>query len=602
MRRTWRRSRLGTAVRHGTRANRRRLRLALWAGLLLAGLGLAWIAITAFLAWRQVVNLDHRLQAVRQLVAQGDVAGAARVAKEIPAVAGRAHELTSGPAWWTAAHLPWLGEPAAVARGITTAGARVAGVVPQLMSVAQRIDPTALRTSGDTVDLAPLARAAPALRAASRSVSDAAAAIDLLPGSTWLGAVDSGREHFARDLSVVQGYLVPAARVAGALPTMLGADGPQTYFIGLQNEAELRGTGGLPGAFAIARTDHGTITFLRFESDAALLPPNKGHLIPTGLSFGAGYAAAYGSSQPTESFVDSNVSPHFPYAARIWQAMWQKVSGQRVDGVIALDPTVLAGFLAVTGPATLPDGTVIDSANVVDLTQRDQYTRFSDNLARKNFVVSILRAASRKLTSGTGSAQGILQAISAAGNDQRLLAWSADPTVERVLLETKFAGSLPTGSRPFSAAIVNNAAAGKLDYYLVRSETYERTGCGPTRDVLVTVKLQNNAPASGLPPYVVSRLDTPPPGAKPGDNHVLLDYYATAGAQLLSVAVDGHATTANVFDDRGRPIFRLSLELPRGTTQTVVLHLAEPAGTGAPQIWRQPGVTSLAVQYYNQRC
>jgi hypothetical protein len=569
---------------------------------LLVGVGLAWIAITAFLAWRQVVNLDNRLQTVRLLISQGDIPGAERVAKDIPAVAERAHDLTSGPAWWAAAQLPWLGAPVEVARGITTSGAQAAGVIPDLMAVARDIDPHALRVSGDTIRIAPLARAVPTLEHASRAVTAAADSLNALPASTWLGAIDKGRNRYAHDLAVIQGYLVPAARVADVLPTMLGADKPQTYFIGLQNEAEMRGTGGLPGAFAIARAYHGTISFERFESDAALLPPNKGHIIATGLDFGAGYDAAYGPSQPTDSFVDSNVSPHFPYAARIWQAMWQKVSGQHVDGVMALDPTVLSYFLAVTGPASLPDGRVIDARNVVSLTQRDQYTLFTDNLKRKDFVVSILRAASTKVTSGAGSAQGILKAISRAGTEQRLLAWSQDPKVQAALLASNFAGAVPDNDRPFTGVVLNNAAAGKLDFYLVRSMSYERTGCGSSRDILVTVKLQNNAPPRGLPPYVVDRLDDPPPGAQPGDSHVLFDYYATAGAQLQSVSINDTATTASVLQDRGHPIFRLSVELPRGTTQTIMLHLSEPAGSGTPQVWRQPGVTPLAVQFYDQHC
>jgi hypothetical protein len=33
-----------------------------------------------------------------------------------------------------------------------------------------------------------------------------------------------------------------------------------------------------------------------------------------------------------------------------------------------------------------------------------------------------------------------------------------------------------------------------------------------------------------------------------------------------------------------------------------VLHLREPAGTGDPIIWRQPGVTPMAVTAFSQPC
>jgi Protein of unknown function (DUF4012) len=584
------------------RYHRRPLRVTLLITGGLLGLGLIWILVTALLARQQAENLDNRLQTVRVLLAEGRLDEAQQVAKGIPKVAERAHELTSGPAWWAAAQVPFLGDPLEVARGTMTAGAQVGHAVPGLMRVVAQLDPAALRTSGDSIRLEPLVRAAPALRQAARIIDAGAAALDTLPKSTWIGAADRGRNRVAADLDLIRGYVDAAARVSETLPTMLGSDRPQTYFIGLQNEAELRGTGGLPGAFAIARAYHGTLRFQRFESDAALLPPGKNHIIRTGLSFGPGYASAYGPSLPTSTFVDSNVSPNFPYAARIWQAMWQRVSGQRVDGVLALDPTVLSYFLAVTGPARLSGGGTIDASNVVTLTQRDEYVMFSDNIKRKEFIVSVLRAASHKLTSGIGSGLGILHAASQAGSEQRLLAWSADPRVESVLEASHFAGTIPRDRRPFSAVVLNNAAAGKLDFYLTRSVTYERTGCGPTRDILVTIKLTNNAPATGLPPYVVSRLDNPPPSARPGDNHALVDLYASPGAQLDSVTLDGEPSTASVEHDLGHPIFRFDLELPRATTRTIAVHLREPAGVGEPELWHQPGVTPIVVQSYDQRC
>jgi hypothetical protein len=82
----------------------------------------------------------------------------------------------------------------------------------------------------------------------------------------------------------------------------------------------------------------------------------------------------------------------------------------------------------------------------------------------------------------------------------------------------------------------------------------------------------------------------------------LLDYYATSGAQLLSATLNGKPTTIALQSDLGHPIFRADLELPRGTSQILALHLSEPAGTGDPVIWRQAGVNPVSVTYYNQHC
>lgn len=570
-------------------------------GLLLASL--AWILITGALARQQAIRMEDRLHRVEALVIAGKLEPAQRAADGIPAMAGRAHWLTTGPAWWLAAHVPYLGRPLEIVRGTTAATHQIgSNGVPTLLRVAATLDPARLRTAGDTIDLAPLIAAQPQLARAAASMDTAVRHMAALPEQSWLSQVTGPRNRLEAELRGVQGYVDAAARAAKILPAMLGAHGPERYFVGLQNEAELRGAGGLPGAFAIVVADHGRIRFTHFASDSALLPVPQHQLIPTGLDFGADYDSAYGRSLPTSFFTNSNLSPHFPYAARVWAAMWQKVSGEHVDGAVALDPTVLAQFLAVTGPVAMPDGSALDAGNVVTLTQRDEYAIFSSLTARKAYLVAVLKAASTQLTSGKGSPLGLMQAMSASAKQRRVLVWSADPSVEAALARTDYAGIVPQSSRPFAGLVLNNIAAGKLDFYLTRTLTYHRSGCGPRRDVLVTITLTNHAPVAGLPTYVTTRLDRHPPAVRPGDSRTLLDFYATDGAELRSVTLNDKAATAGVEHARGHPVFRMDLELPRGRTQTVVLHLSEPAGSGAPVIWQQPGVTPLEVHAYSQPC
>jgi uncharacterized protein DUF4012 len=596
------RTRLGTRLAY-LRASGRLRRRTLWGLGTLLLLGVGWILVTGYLARQQADKLEDRLQRVQSLVAAGRLDEARQSAAGISTSAERAHQLTTGPAWWLGAQVPYFGRPLQVVRGMMAAGADVGTHgVPALMRVAPAVDPARLRTSGRTIDPAPLTAAAPQLADAADTLDAATRQIDRLPRNTWLDVVDGPRTTLAARLHSINGYVTAASRAARILPGMLGQHGTKRYFLGLQNEAELRGTGGLPGAFAIVEVRHGTVRFTHFESDAALLPSATNKLIHTGLDFGPGYRSAYGASAPTSFIVNSNMSPHFPYAARVWASMWEQVSGEHVDGAVAVDPTALGYLLSVTGPVPLPDGTPLAASDVVPLTERDEYALFSDDVARKAYLVSILRSAARQFTSGSGSATQFAQALSLASTEGRLLVWSSDPKAESVLARTNYGGVIPRTDRPFVGMVLNNTASGKLDYYLTRTLDYHRSGCDARRDVLVTMTLTNHAPAAGLPPYVNTRLDKHDYLVAPGDNRTLLDYYATAGAQLLSVSLNGKPTTATVEHDRGHPIFRLDLELPRATTQTVVLHLREPAGDGAPQIWRQPGVSPLGVTLFNQPC
>ena len=562
-----------------------------------------WVIATAVLAARAAERMELDLAEARVLVTSGQPELATAIAQDVTAQAGRAHEFTSGPIWWLGASIPYVGEPLKVVRNAAEAGNRVGAIsVPALVQLAGDISPAKLRVNGDSVNLAPLIAAAPELHQAARALDAANAAVAKLPHSTWLPFVDSRRNKLQQQLQSIDGYVGAADRAAQILPAMAGWSTMQRYFVGLQNEAEMRGTGGIPGAFAIMEVFHGKVTFTHFESDQVLLPVATGQLVPTGLNFGSDYDSAWGRSEPTSLYVNSNLSPNFPYAAQIWAKMWQQVSGEHVDGAIALDPAALSYFLAVTGPAVLPDGTAVSAQNVVSLTERDEYALYPNLDQRKDFLVDLIHATDDKITSGSGDTAGLVHAASAAASQHRLLVWSADPAVEAVLAQSSYAGAIPATTQPFSGLVINNIAAGKLDYYLARSVQYQRTGCGPTRDVQVTITLTDDAPAGGLPAYVDTRLDTHSYPVQPGDDRVLVDYLATDGAQLMSVTLDGAPATLAVQTEAGHTDFRYDLELPRGKTQTLVLNLQEPAGTDPPVVWQQPGVNPLRQQYYSQSC
>lgn len=568
---------------------------------------ISWIVVTGLLARRDAAEIRDRLERVQAQVAQGDLAGARETAAAIPALAHRAHNLTSGPAWWAAAEVPYLGRPFEIARGATAVADDVGrNGIPALLEVADRLDPAKLRTGPSSVDLQPLMAEAPKLAAAADTLHDAIAQLDHVPRSSWLSQIDSVRASMEGTLRSVSGYVDAGARTARVLPEMLGADGRRRYFIGLQNEAELRGTGGLPGAFAIAEAENGHVRFTEFHSDDVLLPRSSDGQIDTGLDFGKDYNQAYGASGPTQLFQNSNLSPHFPYAARIWAAMWTKHTGQRIDGAIALDPQVLANLLAATGSVPTKYGLTLSADTVVALTEKQEYALFPDQNRRKKFLVGVLHAVSNKILDGSAAPINLVRAMSLSASEQRVLFWSRNPATEALIEQTDYAGVIPDDRRPFVGLVLNNVVGGKLDYYLRRSLSYERIGCGEGRAMVVTITLTNTAPGTGLPAIVTGRLDQRGAPAdssiSPGDNRTLMDYYATAGTQLTSVTIDGKQATAAVLQDRGHPVFRFDLELPHGTSRTIVLHLSEPAGTGALDVWRQPGVVPLQVGGVAQPC
>lgn len=556
--------------------------------------GVVWIAITGVLAKGQLTDVKTELPQLRRALSSGDFATARTISAELATHAARAHRLTTGPAWWVTANLPFAGSPLQTVRIIATQTDLVGQqVLPGVLSLASTLSGSSLR-QGASIDLGPIASGEPVLAHAAAVAGAATERVQAAP-ATWFGAVTSARAKVLTQLHSLTGELSGALRAVRTLLPMLGQSGSQRYFVGFENEAESRGLGGLPGAFAIVTADHGKVTFSHFENDTEL------NNVRVDLNFGPEFNNRYSIDDPMGTYVNSDISPNFPYAARIWAAMWQKKSGEYVNGAIAIDPTALSYLLKVTGPALLPDGTSVSAANVVALTEKDLYSKFGKNAQRKAYLVSIAKAVSARLTHG-GNLKDLLRAASRAAGERRIVAWSADPAVESNLVASGYAGVVQGSSRPFSGFTVVNAAASKLDYYLNRTMTYQRTGCGVGSVAVATFAMTNNAPTTGLPAYVTIRADHHPAGVRPGDNRLLVTYFASQGATISAVTLDGKPIAAVSAPENGLVTVSIDVELPVGATRTMKVTVKEPPTSTPVQILRQPLVRPIVVTQSGDLC
>jgi hypothetical protein len=459
--------------------------------------------------------------------------------------------------------------------------------LPSLIDASTSLDPKTIRGPDGRVNLAPIERVAPALDRAAKTMHLALHRINNLSGSTWLPSVDRARADVIAQLTPLTHTLDSADVAAGTAPAMLGADRPKYYMVSFENEAELRGTGGLPGSFAIMKADNGRLSFVKFESDSRL------ENVKSGLEFGSDFDATYDAADVTGDYRDANVSPNFPYAAQIWVAEWRAATGQQLDGAMTMDPTALSYLLNVTGPAILPDGSRINAGNVIQQTQQGIYAKFSGSQTaqRKAYLLDIARAVSQRLIATHGSTTALIRAAGRAAAERRLLLWSSDPSVEARLATTSMGGAVGKTAEPYGVVAINNAGANKLDYYLKASMNWVAHGCGASRSVTVSISLTNGAPVD-LPPFVYGVTGQRGFPKTPGDNQLLVAFYGTAGGHLTSVLVNGAKSTTRSGRELGHPVYTMEVQLARAETKTITFNLAEP-GAGTPTLRLQPMVVPM---------
>src|SRR5664280_1590768 len=276
---------------------------------------------------------------------------------------------------------------------------------------------------------------------------------------------------------------------------MLGAAAPRRYLVIIQDNAEARGTGGLLGAYATLEADNGQLRLTRLGSNNQL---QRITVTPEQAGVPAEFMARYADWGSTELWSQTNVSPHFPYAAQIWTAMWRARTGEQLDGVIAVDPFTLGYLLDATGPVRLDDGTTLTGANAADFILKDEYAVLP-GAERKQYLVSLGRVVFEHLSSGAGSTRGVVSALGRAAGEGRLLIATPNHPDQQALLERRrLAGAIPDTKGPFAGLVVNDAGSGKLDYYPGRRLLYSAARCANgQRSVTVVITLTNNAPATG---------------------------------------------------------------------------------------------------------
>ena len=379
------------------------------------------------------------------------------------------------------------------------------------------------------------------------------------------------------------------------LPDMLGQHGKRHYLVLFQNNAEVRATGGIPGAFAVMTADHGRIG-LGAQGSATDIGQFAEPVLPL-------------TREERDLYEDKmalfpqnvNFTPDFPRSAELASAMWRRSTGTSVDGVLSVDPVALSSLLRGTGPVTLPSGEKLTADSTVPELLNGVYQRFPDPRSQDAFFAMAARSVFAKITSGAGDPAEVLGALSRAGSEGRIYAWSAEKSEQSLLAETALGGQIPREpgeTRPFLGVFLNDGTGAKMQYFLDHQVDVKPVDCNVEgrQRLAVTVTLHSRAPedVADLPPYVVGMARSL--GIRPGSMRVNVYVYTPTEGWFDGSAVDGEDRPMNVLEHLGHRVGSRTIELAPGQTRkltyTVMGGLHQP---GDVDLRVTPGVRSDGV-------
>jgi hypothetical protein len=541
-----------------------------------AGIAVVGAAVAALAAQGKLREGEREFRTAADAIRSGDIAVAVESLERSHALLREASAQLDRPWAKPVLAVPWIGQHVDAVTDVTTAAEELAASVET--SVAQ-INVDALQMINGVTDLTAIDLLEVPFRDTSAALARTDAVLDEARTPWLLAPLGDRIDELHDEVSGLVGQTDRAADAVVLAPSMLGADGPRTYFVAFTTPAESRGLGGFMGTFAELRADGGRLTVERTGTTSELNGalgaerpvldmPEEYH-----ARYGRFGAGAVGEPVSVDFWSNITMPPDLPTVTDVVAQLYPAGGGREIDGVVALDVDAIARFLELTGPITVagPDGAIrLDEHNAAEYLLREQYAAIADDDVRDAVLEQLTSALVTEVFGGTLPApRALATTLGPAMAQGRLTMWSLHEEDQELLTGLGVSGALPAAPADGLAVVSNNAGANKLDAYLRRSITYEVEVAEPGGELrsAVTVRLANDAPTD-LPPDAGGN----PFGLPPGTNRMYLSIYSPW--EFTSAEVDGELTGMEAERELGWNVYSTFVDIPAGGEVAVRLGFA----------------------------
>lgn len=361
--------------------------------------------------------------------------------------------------------------------------------------------------------------------------------------------------------------LVNKARALSILLPEVVGEGNKSYLVLLQNNNELRPTGGFIGSLARVSFEAGKLKKLEVSDVYAIDGQLKIHVEPP-------KEILTDLGQKDYFLRDSNWEPDFPTAARQAEWFYNKETGQRVEGVMALDISAAEDLLKVLGPLDLADYN--EKVGADNLFERSithaEVNFFPGTQAKKSFLTALTQGLFNKLFFlPNQNWPGIVTSLGKSLESKHMSIYLDNPRLFSYVVSQNWANIMPRAAEEksskmadFLAPVEANLGANKVNYYLDRIYKLE-TMIGKDGEVNQKFKISytNRSPSIAFP------------GGK-YKNRMRL--YLPSGTKLTRIlwGESNITGTAQSFVDYGRSGYSFLIELAPKEQKSLIVEYQIP--------------------------
>ncbi len=372
-------------------------------------------------------------------------------------------------------------------------------------------------------------------------------------------------DTYGKKINDLRSTLVLQRQVTPLLETLFDGTGKKTYVLVLQNNQELRPTGGFIQAIALLNFENGALishnVYSSYEVDARL----SGTVVPPD-----DLQRFLGEQQ--WFFRDSNWNPDFVATSQKMSWYIEKSLGTQVDGILAVNLNSLATLIDALGPVEVPQyNEVLTGKNLKERMEFHSEVVLVNSSQTKDYGAMVLEQVVTKIQGiQEDKVVGFVSALAEGLEENQILAYAKDQTVQDALATIKWNGGLVKPDCPSQfasescfvdvvAQVAANVGVNKANYYL--EETVDHV-VHVTQGSAVhtrTIRIENTAQSNSWPK---------------GDYKAYYRFYISPSAKVTNVEINAQKVPLSDRIERveqGRSLLGFLVTVPvKGQTEVVV--------------------------------
>lgn len=416
----------------------------------------------------KAVQLKADLGEVASCIKEKDFEGADVATKKLDNTTREINSMLSKPSWTVASRFPFGGEYIASAGSLINI-VEVASddMIKPAIGVMQQYPLDSMKV-GDGFNAA-------TLEAYIGLLENMNPAVEQITG--FLGEVElplsmaDKVSSYTDKLVVITDAYAVAADYLPLLKSFLGNGEDRLYLLAAQNSAEIRGSGGFPGSIGTIAIRDGILTIGDFKSVYDVLP----YATPSsaGVTKLENELFGYWMNYPR----DACYNPDFERVASIWSLAYESKTGDNIDGVVSLTPSIIQRLLRYIGPVTLSDGSELNGDNATKMLQHDLYYNYYNEIDYQVGIddkIDALFAETAKVTMSRlvddfdlEKIAGYLTIFNEGVEDRTIMMWMSDEQEQSYVRKVGCSGGLNSDpEKPEIGVYISGSDPCKLGWYV----------------------------------------------------------------------------------------------------------------------------------------